>query len=320
MKKSTRIIVLAACGLILAGLLICGVAIARGTDIRQMIKNGDFSIYSEDLNLGPGISVGNGQYGGNDSYTVCSGGEAQFSAAKVERLDIGWIAGDVEISVYDGDEIKVTESASRALAENEKLRWKLDDGVLRLRYCALGVCNVQSKSLTVLIPKTLILEELTVDVTSAGLTLNGLSVSGEVNFDSVSGGIRAGELRCEGLYISTVSGEAEIDGSMEKLRYSSTSGEIRASGLPEGCQVETDTVSGNTELRFEGCPGDIEADSVSGKVSLYLPGNVGFELDYDSVSGDLDCDFPQLRGVFGDRVMFSIDVDTTSGDLDIRKN
>ena len=136
----------------------------------------------------------------------------------------------------------------------------------------------------------------------------------------MSGGIRAGELRCEGLYISTVSGEAEIEGSMEKLRCSSTSGEIRASGLPEGCQVETDTVSGNTELRFEGCPGDIEADSVSGKVSLYLPGNMGFELDYDSVSGDLDCDFPQLRGVFGDRVMFSIDVDTTSGDLDIHKN
>ncbi len=39
-----------------------------------------------------------------------------------------------------------------------------------------------------------------------------------------------------------------------------------------------------------------------------------------SVSGGLDCDFPGLRGVYGDHAMSSINVDTTSGDLDIRKN
>lgn len=320
MKKSTRIIVFTACALVLAGLVLCGIAIANGADIRQMIRNGDFSIDVGDLNFGSGISVGNGQFGGDSGYTVCAAGEESFPAAKVERLDVGWIAGSVEISAYDGDEIKVTERASRTLAENEKLRWKLDDGVLRLRYCAPGTCNMQSKTLMVLIPQNLCLEGLEVDVTSAELTLDAMTVSGEVNFDSVSGGVRARELSCERLYISTVSGEAEIEGSMEKLRYSSTSGGMRADGLPEGCAVETDTVSGNMELRFDGCPGDIEADSTSGNVKVYLPGDVGFELDYDSVSGSLDCDFPSLRGVYGDHAMFSMNVDTTSGDLDIRKN
>ena len=320
MKKSTRIIVLTACALVLAGLVLCGLAIANGADIRQMIRDGDFSINTADLNMDLGISVADGQFGGDSGYTVCAEGEASFSAAAVERLDIGWIAGSVEISAYDGDEIQVAESASRALDENEKLRWKLDKGVLRLRYCAPGTCNMQSKSLTVLIPESLCLEGIEVDVTSAALTLNALSVSGEVNFDSVSGGVQARGLNCEQLYISTVSGEAEIEGRMEKLRYSSTSGGMRADGLPEGCAVETDTVSGNMELRFDGCPGDIEADSTSGNVTVYLPGDVGFELDYDSVSGSLDCDFPSLRGVYGDHAMFSINVDTTSGDLDIRKN
>ena len=136
----------------------------------------------------------------------------------------------------------------------------------------------------------------------------------------MSGGVRARRLVCERLTISTVSGEAEIEGGMESLRYSSTSGGMRADGLPEGCAVETDTVSGNMELRFDGCPGDIEADSTSGSLTVYLPGDVGFELDYDSGSGDLDCDFPSLREVYGDSVMFSMDVSTTSGDLDIRKN
>ena len=320
MKKSTRIIVLTACVLILAGFIFCGIAIARGADIRQMLRDGDFSINTAELNMDLGISVADGQFGGDSGYTVCAKGEESFSAASVERLDIGWIAGSVEISAYDGEEIKVTESASRVLAENEKLRWKLDNGVLRLRYCAPGTCNMQAKALTVLIPESLCLEGLEADVISAELTLNALSVSGEVNFDSVSGGVRARRLVCERLTISTVSGEAEIEGGMESLRYSSTSGGMRADGLPEGCAVETDTVSGNMELRFDGCPGDIEADSTSGSVTVYLPGDVGFELDYDSVSGDLDCDFPSLREVYGGSVMFSMDVSTTSGDLDIRKN
>ena len=136
----------------------------------------------------------------------------------------------------------------------------------------------------------------------------------------MSGGVRTRRLACERLTISTVSGEAEIEGGMESLRYSSTSGGMRADGLPEGCAVETDTVSGNMELRFDGCPGDIEADSTSGSVRIYLPDDVGFALDYDSVSGDLDCDFPYLKGVYGGEVCFEMDISTTSGDLNIHKN
>ena len=213
MKKSTLIILLTACVLIVAGLVICGIAVARGADIRQMARDGDFNL---------GISVVDGQFGGNSGYTVCENGEAAFPAAAVSRLDIGWVAGSVEISSYDGDKIQVTESASRALEENEKLRWKLEDGVLHLRYCAPGLCNMQAKSLTVLIPESLCLEGLEVDVTAAELTLDALTVSGEVNFDSVS--------------------------------------------------------------------------------------------------GDLDCDFPSLKGVYGGEDRFEMDISTTSGDLNIRKN
>lgn len=51
MKKSTRIIVLTACVLILAGFIFCGIAIARGADIRQMLRDGDFSINTAELNM-----------------------------------------------------------------------------------------------------------------------------------------------------------------------------------------------------------------------------------------------------------------------------
>ena len=311
MKKSTLIILLTACVLIVAGLVICGIAVARGADIRQMARDGDFNL---------GISVVDGQFGGNSGYTVCENGEAAFPAAAVSRLDIGWVAGSVEISSYDGDKIQVTESASRALEENEKLRWKLEDGVLHLRYCAVGTCNMQAKSLTVLVPAALCLERLEVGVTSAQLTMDSLVVDGAILYDGVSGAVEIRNYECERLHIGTVSGEAVLSGRPQRLEYSSVSGGVRAEGLPEGCTVETDTVSGSVELRFAGCPGEIEGDSTSGSFTLFLPEDAGFRLDFDSVSGNLDCDFPSLKGVYGGEDRFEMDISTTSGDLNIRKN
>ncbi len=311
MKKSTLIILLTACVLIVAGLVICGIAVARGADIRQMARDGDFNL---------GISVVDGQFGGNSGYTVCENGEAAFPATAVSRLDIGWVAGSVEISSYDGDKIQVTESASRAQEENEKLRWKLEDGVLHLRYCAVGTCNMQAKSLTVLVPAALCLERLEVGVTSAQLTMDSLVVDGAILYDGVSGAVEIRNYECERLHIGTVSGEAVLSGRPQRLEYSSVSGGVRAEGLPEGCTVETDTVSGSVELRFAGCPGEIEGDSTSGSFTLFLPEDAGFRLDFDSVSGDLDCDFPSLKGVYGGEDRFEMDISTTSGDLNIRKN
>ena len=74
MKKSTRIIVLTACVLIMAGFIFCGIAIARGADIRQMLRDGDFSINTADLNMDLGVSVADGQFGGDSGYTVCAKG------------------------------------------------------------------------------------------------------------------------------------------------------------------------------------------------------------------------------------------------------
>lgn len=171
-----------------------------------------------------------------------------------------------------------------------------------------------------LIPSALCLKELDVNVTSAELEMDSLAVSGEINYDGVSGDVRIWDFECKRLRISTVSGKVDLSGRIERLSFSSVSGGLRADALPERCSVETDTVSGSVELRFDGCPGDVEVDSTSGDVTLWLPEDAGFELDYDSVSGDLDCDFPGLKGVYGGEALFSIDVSTTSGDLNIRKN
>lgn len=89
MKKSTLIILFAAAVMIVAGLIVCGIAVSQGVDIKQLVQGGDFSL---------GISVADGQFGGDSGYTVCRNGEESFRAADVSRLDIGWIAGNVEIS------------------------------------------------------------------------------------------------------------------------------------------------------------------------------------------------------------------------------
>lgn len=308
MKRSTWILALAAIAMIAAGVLLCGIAVAQGTDIRQLVEEGGLS-----------VRFGDSQHAGDRGYTVCEEGEARFPMEGVCQLDVGWVAGQVEISVYDGDEIQVTETAARVLEENEKLRYQLNNGVLHLRYCTAGVSNLPAKTLTLLVPAALCLDELAVDVVSADVDIDSLAVDGDINCDGVSGDVEMRGFACRHLHISTVSGEARLSGAAERIEYSSTSGGMRAENLTAGCQVETDTVSGDIELSFAGCPGAVDGSSTSGEFTLRLPSDVGFQLDYDTVSGDLNCDFPGLKDVYGDQALFRIDVSTTSGDLTIRK-
>ena len=58
-------LILSVLAVALAGGSCGGIAIARGADIRQMLRDGDFSINTAELNMDLGISVADGQFGGD---------------------------------------------------------------------------------------------------------------------------------------------------------------------------------------------------------------------------------------------------------------
>lgn len=229
-----------------------------------------------------GTSIWWGELNGD---AVIGGGSV--SAADVRRLRIDWIAGEVNVVAGTGDAITIEETADGVLDDDERLRFAVQDGELRIVYCrpSLTTLRIRGKTLTVSVPAPLCesLGSLRFEVVSADVTVAGLSGE-KLELDTVSGGLSASEGRFD--------------------------------------EVDVDTVSGNASLRMAALPEKVDFDAVSGSLILTLPGgNSGFTLELDTVSGDLDCALPVT--ITGDRYVYGdgacrIDCDTVSGNVRVR--
>lgn len=335
MKKSTRILLVIGILLLAAGATLCNIAYGRGESVSVLLRPG-------------ALSVSGGFRFDQTGMTVCTSGEVSFDARELDSLSLDWISGSVRVERHNGAKLIVRESAKRPLKEGECLRWKLSGGKLTVLPCANGQRNLPEKELTVLVPESLTLTKLSVDVTSAEVSFSGLELKGELFADSTSGSLRAEDCRCGSISFSSNSGSQSLvrtdvagelraestsgsftaeslsctqldvestSGSItllslesRTLELSSTSGSIRSLDL--ACQkAEAETTSGSVKLDFLSAPQGVEVETTSGSVTLAFPRGTGLALDYDSSSGS-------LRGevVYG---ALPVEVDTTSGSLTI---
>lgn len=274
--------------------------------------------------------------------------EYTYSTEKVNGLRIDWISGEVDIEVKsDISEIKITEFASRSLSEDEVLELSSEDGLLRVDWnkdlVQLGFLNGYNKNLLVELPQEFAdeMSVLKVDTTSAEIDVSGLTeervfintASGDVELEAVtgeeteidtaSGSVDLKGIRCEKLMVNTVSGK--IDGEdhrVDVLEVNSTSGSIEFEG--EYKEINASTISGKIEIEDDICPEDAEFSSVSGTIMLNIPENKGFEVSYESLSGQFQTEFGNSSGksgrmVYGDGTA-SFRFSTTSGNINIGKN
>ena len=185
--------------------------------------------------------------------------------------------------------------------------------------------------------------------------LKSTSVSGEITADgftlesfssrTTSGNLDAKLINAKKANIHSVSGETKINGTYDSFIFestsgnldstalvskestlNSTSGEINISGNPG--DVNAATVSGNIDLGYTGFSNRLDIGTTSGEVTLKLPGNAGFNLDFSGTSGEVECAFPitvtgskshnKLKGTVGSGEG-AIKVYTTSGNLNILK-
>lgn len=248
----------------------------------------------------PGFS-GVTYYENDEHY---SAGAAQVES--VSRIEVDWVAGSVEVIPCDGQQILVEETASAELEPSQQLHWMLDGDTLKIHYAksgAKGLDNVD-KHLTIQVPSSLNLAELSVETVSADVTVNGCTAQ-ELELDTTSGEVSLRDVSGYELELGTVSG--------------STNGENLAFS-----KVDADSTSGDMTLTFQDgfCPAEAEIDTVSGNVTLTLPENSGITAEFDTVSGDFSSELActQSKGVYicGDGgARFS--VSTTSGDMRILK-
>ncbi len=285
MKRNAiaRIIIWSLVAVLLTSLLVVG------------ISSSPSSFFSGDWSLG-GIGV---TYKNSALYNVGGGTVTD----EFQSIKVNWTNGKINIEAYDGEDTVISETE---VAEKEnKLRWRVEDGVLKIQQMAAGMRfrlkQTPKKTLTVKIPSNVAegLKAVTSDSVSAEVTITGISANDKIEIDTVSGGANLKNIKTEKLDIDTVSGSIKAAGEFTELESDSVSGDV--------------TISTATPLK------KLDCDSTSGNIRLTIPKNSGFTLKADTGSGDISCGLPTVsesknRRVCGDGSA-DFETDTVSGDL-----
>lgn len=227
--------------------------------------------------------VSDGEYYNYDEsrYSI---GNAEIDADTVQNMDIEWVAGNIDIKYYDDDKISIGENEQSD--ENHRLRYKLDNGTLDIKYIKSGAFKHHngnlnlSKELTIYVPRDKVLNNIDIESVSAGIH-SEITVS---DFDA-----------------ETVSGNINVQGIMNSADAESVSGNITLTCPQSFYELSTDSVSGETQIII---PKDISgfyvtASSVSGRINAddfningkaldCTYGTGGPEISFNSVSGNLN--------------------------------
>lgn len=292
--------------------------------------------FDSEINIG-GLfnTMGNYRYSDPSKYLV---GDFSVEAQGIKKIDLDWISGSVNISTNDGNEIIVSEDS--ALDEDEQLRYYIKDGKITIKFrksgSYFGLFNkYKSKQLSISLPKSMVLEDLDIELVSSRLKANDLFVE-DIDIDGVSGNIElnnvisdeisievvSGSVNVSGkadeLDIDGVSGSVDVEGEFKKLDVGTVSGAIEANGA--FIDIELETVSGSKTLRVDSVPNQVRVEAVSGSTDIYLPTGTGVTVKSSAVSGSIRHNGEKLEknstAIIGDGSV-KINIDTVSGSVDI---
>lgn len=269
------------------------------------------------------------EYAADGVYTV--------SMKDLKELEIDWVSGSVTVELTDEDAVRFVEVAEKAIQEKDALRYGVNGGTLRIQACKKGYLgNLPEKQLTVYLPRALAndLMEVEIDTVSAAVTAGDLkldeleinTVSGRVKLtnmdaeeaqvDSVSGPISLLGSRIGSLRTDSVSGEAKVTGKVQKVKSSSVSGAFDFA-LEDCRDIRLSTMSGAMTLDLNTTPRELKISTTSGKTRLTLPQDAACVISLDATSGKLYLNEEAVTGkklTLGDGGP-SFDIDSLSGSV-----
>lgn len=227
-----------------------------------------------------------------------------FRPNEITDIKIDWVSGSIRIrAAEDAQGIEIRES------EVSDSRYKMvcsqEGSTLKIGYCESSLRsllgkNPLNKDLTILVPQDFSLKELEIDSASAELTVQNLSIR-EVSVDTASSESRFETCTVDTLDVDTASGSVYFEGSLNKLDF--------------------DSASAGVEAVLSNVPYEIDMDTGSGSLTLFLPEDAGFTAKLDTLSGDFDStlDFSVKSGKYvrGNGAC-DIDVSSMSGGVTIR--
>jgi DUF4097 and DUF4098 domain-containing protein YvlB len=224
-------------------------------------------------------------------------GEKIIDIDMIRKLKVGMIAGQVNIMGHDepgarvevhsvsGRDLKVTIDGDTLEIDHPQLRWDNFIDVFK-SFTGNAKANV-----TITVPRDVALK---FGVVSASALITGLTEDASISTVS-------GDLVIDGLYgdlqLNSVSGEISVRNHYGNLNAHSISGDITANG--EILKFTGDSVSGEFFLDVTGTPDEVRVNTVSGNITARLAQGVAAQYKINTVSGRLQLDDAEIRGVRG---------------------
>lgn len=268
------------------------------------------SDYADELNIDPNTFKFNfGANGFNLNFNDSSVSKDYTINDNINEININLNSQDIKVINYDGQDLKVQvkshNSMSGELLETENEN-KL---VLNTKYD-----TPDNASILVSIPASFNHRGTLKIITSSGdMNVSKISID-TLNLSTASGDIDVSNLNLSYLSLTNSSGDIKFNtiSALTETKLSSSSGDIVGSGSLG--TVNGSTASGDINLQFKDSLSNTSLSSASGSISLSLPKDIGYKINYKTVSGSLDSSNRELS--FGDESSL-INVDTVSGDLNI---
>ena len=280
-----------------------------------------------------GCSKSSYSYLNPETYNV---GGGNLSEMDISEINVDWVTGSVEIDVNsDYETISIEESYKKSLDEDQKLRYKLSDGALYVKYRNSSTKKVDvglEKSLVIKVPASVNgLTKIVASTESSSIKVKGnyknavCSPLSEINLTSTSGAVSLGGFNATKLNIKSVSGNVTIKTcQISAINIETTSGGVYTQDVL-GSNLIIKTVSGASKLKFNKPISEISVKSTSGSVELILPQKiVGYEVKFNTKSGKYTSEFEEKsddnKKTFGSGISSSMQIETVSGNLAIKKS
>lgn len=291
MRGKTRVFIITAAALIVAGIVISAAAVGMGALDER--RGGSKMAYQE------------------KTYT--------YSTSALKGLDVSDVSSDIVVKGWSDSQAKIV------CFENERDYYDINmssDGRLSVnRRISRSWFNffsferlTRKNVLTIYVPSN-IEGDLKISSTSGGISLSEANISGTLTASNVSGSVQLSSVSAKGkCSLSNVSGNAEIKKlvTASALSLKTTSGNLRLIDSSVLGELSSTNTSGSTELLNTNVTGDVNAGGVSG--DLRIEALTGGNFTLKSTSGS-------IKGyITGNPAEYRIEASSTSGRLNLPRS
>jgi len=257
----------------------------------------------------------------------------QIPTGDIDAVSINWTSGNIIIEPHDGDQIQITEFATRALRSGEQARVGTGGGTLTVAFQEdRNIRRMPSKNLEVLVPRALYLDglsinstsgrvsvydidiyDLRIDSTSGRMDITGVT-AGTVNIDSTAGRVYMASTSADRIDLRSTSGRVEFSRvTAQDMNIDTTSGRQDFNGSFYG-NINLRSITGRIAFTSNVVPNDLAAHATSGRLEITVPSGDPISVQQSTTAGRFSSEIPVITQSGADA---QFRLSTTSGRISI---